>query len=132
MPICDDIHARPLAPAVPFCEHVFHSPMSAFDALSGEHDAVRIQTVLRQRVAAALVQQADIISGDTVAIFPYSGSEQFGVAYCHRIGRLLTHLLSFAVRDGRADARGGMIGDLYRIVVERSLSVERLFAFAYL
>jgi diguanylate cyclase (GGDEF)-like protein len=106
--------------------------MGAFDALSGEHDAVRVHTDLRQRVAAALVKQADIISGDSVAIFPYSGSEQLDVAYCQRIGRLLTHLLSFAVRDGRVDARGGMIGDLYRVTLESSLSVERLFAFAYL
>jgi len=106
--------------------------MGAFDALSGEYDAVRVHTELRQRVAAALVTQADIISGDSVAIFPYSGSEQLDVAYCQRIGRLLTHLLSFAVRDGRVDARGGMIGDLYRVALENSLSVERLFAFAYL
>ena len=106
--------------------------MSAFDAPSGGHDALPIQPDLRQRVAAALVQQADIISGDAVAIFPHSGSEEIDVAYCHRIGRLLAHLLSFAVRDGRVDARGGLIGDLYRIVLERSVSVERLFAFAYL
>jgi diguanylate cyclase (GGDEF)-like protein len=106
--------------------------MSPFDALSGEHDAVQIHAELRQRVAAALVKQADIISGDSVAIFPYSGSEELDVAYCQRIGRLLTHLLSFAVRDGRVDARGGMIGDLYRVALENSLSAERLFAFAYL
>jgi len=106
--------------------------MSAFDALSGEHDAVRVHTDLRQRVAASLVQQADIISGDSVATFPYSGSEELDVAYCQRIGRLLTQLLSFAVRDGRVDARAGIIGDLYRVTLENSLPVERLFSFAYL
>ena len=106
--------------------------MDAFDALFGEHDAVRVQTDLRQRVASTLLRQADIITGDSVAIFPYSGNEELGSPYCQRIGQLLTQLLAFAVRDGRIDARGGVIGDLYRVVLERSLPAERLFAFAYL
>lgn len=105
--------------------------MDAFDALFGEHDTVRVQTDLRQRVAATLLRQADIIMGDSVAIFPFSGTEQLDTAYCQRIGHLLAQLLAFAVRDGGIDARGGVIGDLYRVVLERSLSVERLFAFAY-
>jgi diguanylate cyclase (GGDEF)-like protein len=37
-----------------------------------------------------------------------------------------------AVRDGRLDARGGPVADLHRVVLERSLSMERLFTFAYL
>ena len=106
--------------------------MDTFDALFGEHDALRVQTDLRQRAAAMLLRQRDIIAGDSVAIFPYSGSEELDVAYCHRLGQLLTHLLAFAVRDGRVDARGGLIGDVYRVVLERSLSAEYLFAFAYL
>lgn len=106
--------------------------MDAFDALFGEHDAVRVETDLRQRVAATLIRQADIIAGDSVAIFPYSGGEQLDIAYCQRIGQLLIQLLAFAVRDGRMDARGGVIGDLYRVTLERSLTAERLFALAYL
>jgi len=106
--------------------------MDGFDAMFGEHDGSRVHTDLRQRVAATLIEQADVITGDSVAIFPYSGSEELDIAYCQRIGRLLTQLISFAVRDGRIDARGGLIGDLYRVAVERSLSVERLFALAYL
>ncbi len=132
MPICEDIHRTPLAPAVPFCDHGFHSIMEAFDALFGEHDSVRVQADLRQRVAATLLAQGDIIAGDSVAIFPYSGSEELDTASCQRIGQLLTHVLAFGVRDGRVDSRGGMVGDLYRVVLERSLSTERLFALAYL
>jgi len=132
MPMCEDIHTRPLAPAVTFCEHVFNPVMDAFDAHFGEHDAVPAQTELRQQVAAILLRQADIITGDSVAIFPYAGSEHLDVAYCHRIGQILTRLLAFGVRDGRVDARGGLIGDLYRITLERSLAVDQLFAFAYL
>ena len=41
-------------------------------------------------------------------------------------------MLAFAVRDGRLDARGGFVGDLHRVLLERSLTVERLFTFAYL
>ncbi len=92
----------------------------------------RLTDDLRQQIAAALVEQADIITADTVAIFPYSGSEEFGAEYCHRVGRLLTQLLALAVRDGQIDLRHGFVGDLYRVVGERGLSVERLFTFAYL
>ena len=87
---------------------------------------------LRQRVAARLLEQADIITGDSVAIFPQSGSDGLDLDYCHRVGQLLTQLLALAVRDGSIDARGGFIGDLYRVVLERSLTTDRLFAFAYL
>ena len=36
------------------------------------------------------------------------------------------------MRDGRLDARGGFVADLHRVVLERALSMERLFTFAYL
>jgi diguanylate cyclase (GGDEF)-like protein len=104
--------------------------MDGFDALFGEHDAGRIQTDLRQRVAARLLEQADIIAGDSVEIFPQT--DELGIDYCRRAGQLLTQLLAFAVRDGSIDARGGFIGDLYRVALERSLTADRLFAFAYL
>jgi diguanylate cyclase (GGDEF)-like protein len=106
--------------------------MDAFDALFGEDDAVQVQTDLRQRVAATLLRHADVITGDSVAIFPYSGSEELGTSYCQRIGQLFTQLLAFGVRDGHLDGRGGVIDDLYRVALERSLPVKRLFAFAYL
>ncbi|HUK34466.1 MAG TPA: GGDEF domain-containing protein, partial [Vicinamibacterales bacterium] len=98
----------------------------------GDDDTAGAHADLRRRVAGALFEQADIITGDSVAIFPYSGSVELDVDYCHRIGRLLTQLLGFAVRDGQVDARGAFVGDLYRVALERSLSIERLFAFAYL
>src|SRR4029079_2374243 len=41
-------------------------------------------------------------------------------------------LLAFAVRDGRIDSRGGVVADLHRVMLERGLSMERLFTFAYL
>lgn len=106
--------------------------MDGFDAMFSEHDAGRMQPALRQRVAATLLEHADIITGDSVAIFPHSGSDELDVEYCQRIGQLLTQLLSFAVRDGRVDPRGGFVGDVYRVALERALPVERLFAFAYL
>jgi diguanylate cyclase (GGDEF)-like protein len=105
--------------------------MDGFDRAFGD-DAGRIQTDLRQQVAARLLEQADIITGDSVAIFPQSGSGDLDIEYCNRAGQLLTQLLAFAVRDGHVDARSGFISDLYRVALERSLIAERLFAFAYL
>jgi diguanylate cyclase (GGDEF)-like protein len=105
--------------------------MRASESAFGDQ-AGKLQEDLRQQIAGTLVEQADIITADTVAIFPYSGSEQFDSEYCRRIGQLLTQLLAVAVRDGRLDPRGGFVADLYRVLGERSLSVERLFTFAYL
>jgi diguanylate cyclase (GGDEF)-like protein len=105
--------------------------MDASETTFGD-EAGKAHDDLRHRIAATLVEQADIITADTIAIFPYSGSEELDTEYCHRIGRILTQLLGVAVRDGRLDARAGFVGDLYRVAGERSLSVERLFTFAYL
>jgi len=106
--------------------------MNASETTFGDEDTGKIQDDLRHQISATLAEQADIITADTVAIFPYSGSEELDTEYCHRIGQLLTQMLGFAVRDGRLDARGGFVGDLNRVLLERSLSVERLFTFAYL
>jgi diguanylate cyclase (GGDEF)-like protein len=91
-----------------------------------------VQDDLRQQIADVLVRRADLIAADTVAIFPFSGGEVLDSEYCRRVGDLLVQLLAYAVRDGRLDARGGFIAALHRMVLERSLSMERLFTFAYL
>jgi len=106
--------------------------MNARNSTFGTERAGKLQEDLRQQISAAIVEQAELITSDTVAIFPYSGSEALDSGYSHQIGRLLTQLLAFSVRDGWLDARGGLVGDLHRMVLERSLSAERLFAFAYL
>jgi diguanylate cyclase (GGDEF)-like protein len=105
--------------------------MRASETTFGDQ-AGKLQEDLRQQIAGTLVEQADIITADTVAIFPYSGSEELDSEYCHRIGQLLTQLLAVAIRDGRLDPRGGFVADLCRVLGERSLSVERLFTFVYL
>ena len=106
--------------------------MAVSETTFGDEDTGKIQDDLRQQISTTLVEQADIITADTVAIFPYSGSDEFDAEYCHRVGQLLAQMLAFAVRDGRLDARGGFVGDLHRVLLERSLPVERLFTFAYL
>jgi diguanylate cyclase (GGDEF)-like protein len=105
--------------------------MDASETTFGD-EARKLPEYLRHQIAATLSGQAEIITADTVAIFPYSGREEFDAEYCRRIGEVLTQLLAFAIRDGRLDARAGLVSDLFRIVGERSLSVERLFTFAYL
>jgi diguanylate cyclase (GGDEF)-like protein len=92
----------------------------------------RVHDDLRQQIAAVLVDRSNVITGDTVAIFPYSGTDTLDSDYCHRLGRMLTQLLAFALRDGRLDPRGGLVADLHHQVVVRSVSMDRLFTFAYL
>ena len=92
----------------------------------------RVQDELRLQVARVLQDRVEMIAEDTLAIFPYSGAEPLDPEYSHRIGHLLAELLAFAVREGKLDPRGSFVPDLHRIVLDRGLSMERLFTFAYL
>ena len=106
--------------------------MPAGDPLFADERGSRIQDDLRQQIADLLLQRVDMITTDTVAIFPYTGVESLDADYCRRVGQHLTQLLACAVRDGRVDPRGNLIADLHRVVIDRTLSIERLFTFAYL
>ena len=104
----------------------------ASDSVYADERTGNAQDDLRQQTAAVLLERGDVITADTVAIFPYSGAETLDTAFCQRLGLLLTHLLAIAVREGRLNARGGSVADLHHLVLERSLSMERLFTLAYL
>jgi diguanylate cyclase (GGDEF)-like protein len=95
-------------------------------------DTGDIQDDLRQQVSDVILERAELLVWDTVAIFPFSGTEHLEPAYCTRIGQLLVQLLALGVREGKVDSRSGMVADLHRIALERSLPVERLFTFVYL
>jgi diguanylate cyclase (GGDEF)-like protein len=105
--------------------------MSNDSAYAREGDGI-IQQDLREQISSILLDRADVVTADVVAIFPYSGGEALDSECCQRLGHLLTRLLAFGVRDGRVDSRGAFIANLHRIVIERLLSMERLFTFAYL
>jgi diguanylate cyclase (GGDEF)-like protein len=106
--------------------------MPVGDPLFADERASGVQDDLRQQVADLLLERVDQITTDTVAIFPYTGVESLDSDYCRRVGQHLARLLAVAVRDGRVDPRGNLTADLHRVVIDRALSVERLFTFAYL
>ena len=107
--------------------------MASNDFVFAEEYGGLLQEDLRQQISGLLLERIDAVTADAVAIFPYSGTEEaLDSDYCDRIGRLLVQLLASAVRDGRLDPRRGLVPDLHRVVKERGLSMERLFAFAYL
>jgi diguanylate cyclase (GGDEF)-like protein len=87
---------------------------------------------LRDKVAGRLVDRSEQIVSDTVALFPYSGESALDPEPSRQLGRTLSLLLVVALRGGEVDARGLLIGDLHRLVLERSLPVDRLYTFAYL
>jgi diguanylate cyclase (GGDEF)-like protein len=91
-----------------------------------------IQSDLRHQTATVLLERVDVVTADTVSIFPYSGADALDTDYCQAVAVLLAQLLAFAVRDGRLDARGALVADLHRLVLGRALPTERLFTFAYL
>jgi len=91
-----------------------------------------IQEDLRQRISAAIRDRSSVVVWDTVAIFPFSGTEALEPEYCNRMGAVVIQLLEMAVRDGKVDSRGGGVANLHRIALERSLTAGRLFTFVYL
>ena len=105
--------------------------MGIDDRVFADEASARLQDDLRQQVAAALLDRADLITADAVAIFPHSGLESLDADYCGRLGNLLTQLLAFAVRDGRVDSRGGFIADLHRVDRRTHAADGAVFTFVY-
>src|SRR5258708_3463608 len=101
---------------------------------SGDADEANgpIQDDLRQQIAAAIQDRGSVLVWDTVAIFPFSGTELLEPEYCNRIGEIVIQLLVLAIRSGRVDPRGGVVADLHRVALERNLAAGRLFTFVYL
>jgi diguanylate cyclase (GGDEF)-like protein len=90
------------------------------------------QDDLRQRIATTIQDRSAVLVWDTVAIFPFSGTEFLEPEYCNRIGEVVVQLLTVGVRDGKIDGRGGAVAALHRIASERNLMASRLFTFVYL
>lgn len=106
--------------------------MDAPDQAFANEEGAGAQDDLRQKTAAHLLERLDQIASDTVAIFPFSGTEALDLDFCGRVGSVLVQLLAFAVRDGRIDPRGEFVADLHHVILERTLTMERLFTFTYL
>src|ERR1700722_10738042 len=106
--------------------------MSSNDSADRAEAGTDAQDDLRSQISSLVHERVDVITTDTVAIFPYSGAETLDTDYCRHVGLILVQLLAVAIRDGRLDARDGFIPDLRRAVLERGLSMERLFTFVYL
>src|SRR5262245_58654548 len=98
--------------------------VAAPEDFGNEHADIRDD--LRQKIVAALLDQAANISGDLAAILPFSGEDALSPDYCRRVGSLMVRLLAAAIRDGRVDARSGLVTDLQAALLERSIPIERL------
>src|SRR6266576_2037412 len=99
--------------------------MNSDSAYADEGGDGPIRQDLREQISSALLDRADVVTTDTVAIFPFSGVDTLDSEYCGRLGHLLSQLLAFSVRDGHLDPRGGFVADLHRLVAERTLAMER-------
>jgi diguanylate cyclase (GGDEF)-like protein len=127
---CSPVHRRELARIAPLGEH--HHTVAANDPMFEDERPGGSQDDLRQQIVTVLLDRLDIITADTVAIFPYSGTDTLDSDYCQRLGQFFVQVLAFAVRDGKVDPRSGFVADLHRIVLDRRVSIDRLFTFAYL
>jgi diguanylate cyclase (GGDEF)-like protein len=94
--------------------------------------SANFQDDLRVQVSKLLIARADLITADTIAVFPYSAAEALDTEYRGRLGQALVRLLALAVRDGSVDARDVSIAHLRDVVRERSLEMAQLFTSAYL
>ena len=106
--------------------------MKANDPVFAAEDGGQMQDDLRQQISSLILDRAALLTWDTVAVFPFTGTEMLEPEYCNRVGYLLVQLMAMAVREGRVDSRSGFIADLNRVALERTLSAERLFSFVYL
>ena len=86
---------------------------------------------VRTHIARVLAERGDAIVSESVAMFPYNGPQPLETEYCERLGRRLLHLVGASV-EGRLAEATDALGDLQRQVSERSVTVLRLFNFAYL
>lgn len=102
------------------------------DPVFGAEDSGHIQDDLRQQIGNLVLDRAALLTWDTVAVFPFTGTELLEPEYCNRVGHQLVQLVAMAVREGRVDARSGFVADLHRVALERSLTAGRLFTFVYL
>src|SRR5438067_2364174 len=68
---------------------------SAMDSGSAFSDEVAgpAQEDLRHRIAAVVQDRANVLVWDTVAIFPFIGTELLEPDYCNRIGEVVVRLL---------------------------------------
>jgi diguanylate cyclase (GGDEF)-like protein len=106
--------------------------MNANDPVFAAEDDGHMPDDLRHQISSLILDRAALLTSDTVAVFPFTGTETLEPEYCNRVGHLLVQLMAMAVREGRVDTRNGFITDLYRVGLERTLSAERLFTFVYL
>ena len=62
-----------------------------------------IQDDLRAQIAAAVQDRGSVLVWDTVAIFPFSGTELLEPEYCNRIGEIVVQML--LARDPQRQGR---------------------------
>lgn len=86
---------------------------------------------VRVDITRVLNERGDAIVSDSIAIYPYSGPQPLEADYCERLGRRLLQLTGAAI-EGRLAAEAESLGDLQRLVGDRTLPMQRLFDFVYL
>src|SRR6185295_4122186 len=106
--------------------------MKANDPVFAAEDGGHMQDDLRQQISSLILDRAALLTWDTVAVFPFTGTGTLEPENCTRISNLLVQLMAIIVREGRVESRNAFITDLHRVGLERTLSAERLFTFVYL
>ena len=93
-------------------------------------DAGGAQRDLRQQVGDRLLKRADIVAADVAALFP-DGASNSDVSFWRGLARQLIRLLACSIREGRIASDGTLLADLDGVLINRDLSIEKLFAVAY-
>jgi diguanylate cyclase (GGDEF)-like protein len=83
---------------------------------------------LREAVERALMSAAESIAADAFAGAPGDLNRE----QCRRVGLLIVQLLSRTVRHGGGETSGDLITELHQLMVDRGVSVDRLFGYVYL
>jgi diguanylate cyclase (GGDEF)-like protein len=88
---------------------------------------------LRWRLSDLIVDRADVIVADSVAIFPLSSPYRLESSFCVRLCAVFVHMVADAVRaDGSIDPRNPDVAEFIKVAGERALPPDQVITLAYL
>jgi diguanylate cyclase (GGDEF)-like protein len=93
--------------------------------------SAHVRDDVRDRVSSALLERAAMIASDAVALIGHGRDEALERDHALRVGGSLIQLLAAAVGGWPVDPGGLLIANLRTALLERAITLEQVFAFAY-
>jgi len=96
-----------------------------------DSDYVQEPAELRNQVARALLLRAETIVKDSVAVFPFAGTEEIDAEFSLKLADLILQLITDAALTGQLNPRTPSVNDLRHIASEKAIGIRQLFGLVY-